>query len=153
MWKREEIKMGIVKKGWLLLGFLSLLGCTSKVELNIYSGREDPTWMLTPAEVYNLKNMISQLDQTQEICTCHDGLGYRGFTVQVPATSSDYVQIIRACHGQVIVQNTAGGEPTGTACYLDPQRQVELWLLATAKPPFNHDEYDELVNIIMESNP
>jgi hypothetical protein len=153
MWKGEEIKMGIVKKGWLLLGVLSLLGCTSKVELNIYSGREDPTWMLTLPEVSNLKNMISKLDQTEEICKCHDNLGYRGFTVQTPTASSDYVQTIRACHGQVIVEDSIGEEPIRTVYYLDPQRQIELWLLTTAKPPFSHDEYVELVNIILESNP
>jgi hypothetical protein len=140
--------MGIVKKGWLLLFVLSLLGCTSRVELDIFSGVPNPTWMFTLTEASDLKSMISRLDQTGEMGQCPENLGYRGFIVRTTAASTISVQTIRACHGLIEVVDS-----TETVYYLDPQRQIELWLLTTAKPPLADDLAAEIVNEIMEGMP
>jgi hypothetical protein len=137
--------MGIVRKGWLLLGILLLVGCTSKVELDIFSGVPNPTWMLTLPEASDLKNRVSKLDPTEEMWQCSENLGYRGFIVRTTAASSVFVQTIRACHGIVEVVDS-----TKTSYYLDPQRQIELWLLATAKPPLADDLNAEIIKEIME---
>jgi hypothetical protein len=146
--EKEVFYMGIVKKGWLLLGVLTLLGCTSKVELDIFSGVPNPAWMLTQHEASELKSMISRLDQTEDMGQCPQNLGYRGFIIRTTAASSVTVQTIRACHGLIEVVDTAR-----TSFYIDPMRQIELWLLTTAKPPLADDLYDEIVNEIMEGMP
>jgi hypothetical protein len=144
----EEIKMGIIKKGWLLLGVLLLFGCTSKVELDMYSGIPNPQWNLTPSEAADLKTMVSGLDSTEDTGQCPQILGYRGFIVRTTAASSFPVQTIRACHGLVEVKDS-----TATVYYLDPQRQIELCLLTTAKPPFTDGQTSEIVNEIMKGMP
>jgi len=137
--------MGIVKKGGLLLSILLLVGCTtSKVELDIFSGVPNPTWMLTFSEASDLTSRISRLDPTEEKGQRPENLGYRGFIVQTIAASSSTVQTIRAYHGIVEVVDS-----TKTAYYLDPQRQIELWLLTTAKPPLADDLIAEIVKEIM----
>jgi len=138
--------MGIVKKGWLLLSILLLVGCTtSKIELDIFSGIPNPTWMLTFSEASDLTSRISRLDPTEETGQRPENLGYRGFIVQTIAASSAAVQTIRAYHGIVEVVDSIK-----TAYYLDPQRQIELWLLATAKPPLADDLTAEIVKEIMK---
>ena len=141
--------MGIVKKGGLLLSILLLVGCTtSKVELDIFSGIPNPTWMLTFSEASDLTSRISRLDPTEETGQRPENLGYRGFIiVQTIAASSATVQTIRAYHGIVEVVDS-----TKTAYYLDPQRQIELWLLATAKPPLADDLTAEIVKEIMKGS-
>jgi len=140
--------MGIVKKGGLLLSILLLVGCTtSKVELDIFSGVPNPTWMLTFPEASDLTSRISRLDPTEEKGQRPENLGYRGFIVQTIAASSATVQTIRAYHGIVEVVDS-----TKTAYYLDPQRQIELWLLATAKPPLADDLTAEIVKEIMKGS-
>ena len=140
--------MGIVKKGGLLLSILLLVGCTtSKVELDIFSGVPNPTWMLTFSEASDLTSRISRLDPTEETGQRPENLGYRGFIVQTIAASSATVQTIRAYHGNVEVVDS-----TKTAYYLDPQRQIELWLLATAKPPLADDLTAEIVKEIMKDS-
>ena len=120
--------MGVVKKGWILLSILLFVGCTtSKVELDIFSGIPNPTWMLTFSEASDLTSRISRLDPTEETGQRPENLGYRGFIVQTIAASSATAQTIRAYHGIVEVVDS-----TKTAYYLDPQRQIELWLLTTA---------------------
>ena len=140
--------MGIIKKGGLLLSILLLVGCTtSKVELDIFSGIPNPTWMLTFSEASDLTSRISRLDPTEETGQRPENLGYRGFIVQTIAASSATVQTIRAYHGIIEVVDA-----TKTAYYLDPQRQIELWLLTTAKPPLADDLIAEIVKEIMKVN-
>ena len=85
---------------------------------------------------------LGALDPTDQSDRTH------GFFVQTTATSSATVQTIRAYHGIVEVEDS-----TRTAYYLDPQRQIELWLLATAKPPLGEDLTAEIVNEIMKDVP
>ena len=140
--------MGIIKKGGLLLSILLLVGCTtSKVELDIFSGIPNPTWMLTFSEASDLTSRISRLDPTEETGQRPENLGYRGFIVQTIAASSSTVQTIRAYHGIVEVVDS-----TKTAYYLDPQRQIELWLLTTAKPPLADDLVAAIVKEIMKDS-
>lgn len=119
-----------------------------KVELDIFSGVPNPTWMFTLPEASDLTSRISRLDPTEAMGQRPENLGYRGFIVQTTTTSSATVQTIRAYHGIVEVEDS-----TRTAYYLDPQRQIELWLLATAKPPLGEDLTAEIVNEIMKDVP
>ena len=141
--------MGIAKKGLLLLSVLLLVGCTtSKVELDIFSGVPNPTWTLSAPEASDLYSRISRLAPTEAMGNRPENLGYRGFIVQITTASSATVQTIRAYHGIIEVVDSAR-----TAYHLDPQRQIELWLLATAKPPLVDDLTAEIVKEIMQDMP
>ena len=120
----------------------------STVELDVFSGMPNPTWVLSVPEASDLTSRISRLDPTEAVGQRPDNLGYRGFIVQIAAGSSASLQTIRAHEGIVEVVDS-----TGTAYYRDPQRQIELWLLATAKPPLGGNLTAEIVKEIMKDAP
>jgi hypothetical protein len=103
------------------------------VELDIYSGRPNPIWTLEPALASDLISRIACLNSTGKAVECSQNLGYRGFIVQFLDAGSNAIQTVRACSGIIEVTNA-----TGSGYYADPQKQVELWLLASsasAQPP------------------
>jgi hypothetical protein len=100
-----------------------------KVELDIFSGRPNPTWVLTPSQASDLTSRIARLHPATAVGQRPENLGYRGFIVQTTTASSAMDRTIRAHSGIVEVVDS-----TGTAYYRDPQRQIELWLLASARP-------------------
>jgi len=120
----------------------------STVELDVFSGVPNPTWVLSLAEASDLTRRISRLDPTVATGQRPDNLGYRGFVVQIAAGSSASLQTIRAHHGIVEVVGS-----TRTAYYRDPQRQIELWLLATAKPALGDGLTAEITKAIMKDAP
>ena len=120
----------------------------SKVELDIFSGVPNPTWVLSIPEASDLTRRISRLDPTEAAGQRPDDLGYRGFIVQIAAGSSATARTIRARHGIVEVADS-----TGTAYYRDPQRQIELWLLATAHPSLDDRLTAEIVEEIVKDAP
>jgi len=120
----------------------------STVELDIFSGAPDPTWVLSVAEASDLTSRIARLDPTAAVGQRPDNLGYRGFIVQSANASSASPQTIRAHKGILEVVDS-----TGTAYYRDPQRQIELWLLATAKPALDDGLIAEIVKEMMKDAP
>jgi hypothetical protein len=117
-----------------------------KVELDIFSGRPNPTWVLTPAQASDLTSRIARLHPATAVGQRPDNLGYRGFIVQTTTASSPSSAMdrtIRAYSGIVEVVDS-----TGTAYYRDPQRQIELWLLTSAKPPLGGDLTTQIVKAI-----
>jgi hypothetical protein len=119
-----------------------------KVELDVFSGIPNPTWTLSPAQASDLADRISRLDPAEAAGQRPENLGYRGFIVQTTGASDVGAQTIRAYYGMVEVADSSG-----TAYYLDPQRNIELWLLATAKPPLAEDLTAEIVTEIMKNAP
>ena len=120
----------------------------STVELDIFSGVPNPMWVLSAAEASDLTSRISRLDPTVAAGQRPDNLGYRGFIVQIAAGSSASLQTIRAHKGIVVVVDSRE-----TAYYRDPQRQIELWLLATAKPALGDGLIAEIVKEMMKDAP
>jgi len=124
------------------------LSSGSKVELDIFSGVPNPTWVLSLPEASDLASRISTLNPTKDIAQHPENLGYRGFIVQTIDASSETVQTIRAYHGYIEVVDS-----TRTTYYVDPQRQIELWLLATAKPTLAEDLTAGIFKEIMNDMP
>jgi hypothetical protein len=120
----------------------------SRVELDVFSGVPNPMWVLSLPKASELTSRISRLAPPEAVGQRPDDLGYRGFIVQIADGSSATAQTIGAYHGIVEVTDS-----TGTAYYRDPQRQIELWLLATAQPSLDDRLTAEIVEEIVKDAP
>jgi len=116
---------------------------TSHVELDIFSGRPNPTWELSTADTATLTEMIGSLPSSPP-ADLPTPLGYRGFLMTLDEPESGSVTRIRACQGIVEYQ---GRE---IKYYTDPGKQVERWLMGTARPYIDSQLYDSLLVEIEE---
>ncbi len=112
----------------------------STVTLGLYSGRPDPVWTLSAAEVSCLSAAIAALPiETGRVPD--RGLGYHGFTIDSGGSS----QIVWA--GTVTIMGSAGDDVRS-----DPSCSVERFLLATGKPHLTTQEY-EIVRQALNQGP
>jgi len=97
-----------------------------EVELDIFSGMPNPTWILTNAEADSFVKQLEALPPTSAR-ELSGNLGYRGFIVQV--TQGADRQLVRVQRGTVQISKG------GTNVYAhDKDRNLERWLLNTGKP-------------------
>ncbi|OGP25068.1 MAG: hypothetical protein A2038_09545 [Deltaproteobacteria bacterium GWA2_57_13] len=102
-----------------------------EVELDIFSGMPNPTWILTNAEADRLVKQLAALPRTSAR-ELSGNLGYRGFIVQV--TQGADTQLIRIQTGTVHISKGV------TNLYArDEDRALERWLLNTGKPHLKSD--------------
>ncbi len=97
-----------------------------EVELDIFSGMPNPTWVLSNAEADSFLKQLAALPRTSAR-ELSGNLGYRGFIVQV--TQGTDTQLICIQNGTVHITK---GATKVYAC--DKDRELERWLLNTAKP-------------------
>jgi hypothetical protein len=102
-----------------------------EVELDIFSGMPNPTWVLTDAEADTLMDALGSLPRTSDRELSGD-LGYRGLIVRCGHGSDE--QVIRIQAG--IVQITAHGSALSAS---DERRQLERWLHETGMPYIDAD--------------
>jgi hypothetical protein len=93
----------------------------AEVEVDIFSGRPNPTWTLSPADDKTLRERLAALPAASP-ADLHTNLGYRGLVVHLP----DSV-VVRLQRGHV---RTDGADPQAKA---DPERGLERWLLETGR--------------------
>jgi hypothetical protein len=109
---------------------------TMQVEIDLFSGRPNPVWNLTDAEVSTLRARLESLP-TASPAALPDRLGYRGLraspleaqpaTEEPPSTNP----IIAIEVGGGVIRLT---RRDGTAVHLrDTGRSVECWLLTVAQ--------------------
>ncbi len=101
------------------------------VELDIFSGMPNPTWIMTNAEVDSLVKQLAALPPTSAR-ELSGNLGYRGLIVRV--TNGADTQFIRIQNGTVHISR---GVTNIYAC--DVERALERWLLNTGKPHLKSD--------------
>jgi hypothetical protein len=106
-----------------------------EVELDIFSGMPNPTWVLTNAEADSFMKQLAALSPTSAR-ELSGNLGYRGFIVRVMQGAD--TQLIRVQFGTVHLS----GDTTNVYTY-DKDRELERWLLNTGKPHLK----DELFHI------
>ena len=102
-----------------------------EVELDIFSGMPNPAYALTDAEAETFLHRLAAAPPGPPT-ELSGNLGYRGFIVQV----------IEGADSQVIhIQNGAIHVSNGTAkTYArDGNRELERWLLDTAKPHLKNE--------------
>jgi hypothetical protein len=102
-----------------------------EVQLDIFSGMPNPTWILTNAEADSFEKQLAALPRTpaRELS---GKLGYRGFIVQ--CTQANNVQLIRIQNGAIHISKGA------TNVYVsDKDRELERWLLNTGRPHLKNE--------------
>lgn len=98
----------------------------TEVELDIFSGMPNPTWLLTTADAERLAERIAALPRIS--ASQHSGkLGYRGLVVRV--TDGAETRLIRVQSGSVHI-----GEGETFIHARDDGRELERWLIETGMP-------------------
>lgn len=102
-----------------------------EVELDIFSGNPNPTWILPDADGILFFKRLAILPKVsaKKLST---NLGYRGFIVQV--TNGTEKSLVRIQNGTVQLSQ----EDTNVY-YSDQNRDLERWLLNSAKPSLKSD--------------
>jgi hypothetical protein len=101
-----------------------------EVELDIFSGMPNPTWVLTDAEADSFMRRLAAVSGTSA-GELSDNLGYRGFIVHM--TQGAHTQLIRIQNGAVHISNDA------TIRASDKDRELERWLLNIGRPHLKND--------------
>ncbi len=91
-----------------------------EVELDVFSGRPNPSWSLSPAEEEELLHRLSGLPPTDSVPNPPD-LGFRGFRIVEPRRE------IRVVGGTVTISDEAGTR------VLADTGGMERWLAARAR--------------------
>jgi hypothetical protein len=102
-----------------------------QVELDIFSGMPNPSWILTNEEANSFAAQLATLPRTSA-AELAGNLGYRGFIVQV--TREINPRLIRIQRGTVHIS-----EGASTVYAHDEERKLERWLLYTGKPYLKDD--------------
>lgn len=101
------------------------------VELDIFSGRPNPTWLLTTAETGSFSRRLARLRRSSP-CEISTRLGYRGLIVDVAhGTQTPLVRVQSGCV-QIVEDHTA-------AHAHDEERELERWLIETGRPQLTQD--------------
>ena len=114
------------------------------IEVNLYSGRENPGWDLGPADASEFRTRLAALPQLAEPgASVPDQLGYRGLHI-VQVTGGTKLQFDVAS-GMVIV---GAADPSNRRILRDPDRSLERWLLLTGKQHLDADLLRYLLGLI-----
>ena len=98
-------------------------GATIDVELDIFSGRVNPSWTLAGEPARTLRQKLAELSPSP-VSPEPDHLGYRGFVLHVPEGRW------RIWNGKATL--FPAPHPSGARGYQDDQ-QVEEWLMSLAE--------------------
>jgi hypothetical protein len=99
-----------------------------RVELDVFSGRPNPTWELSKEQVHELITTTLSLHPSKE--TPHErDLGYRGLILRTEKYYLDLPQRIDIFKGIIVIEYN-----DGTSKVLeDTGRVIEYWLLKTGQ--------------------
>ena len=107
----------------------SFTGFTAEVDLDVFSGRPNPTWPLSDAQVDAFQQKVAALS-TAAAQPYPGRLGYRGLVVILTSKPGGQLPVTWRVWGGV-AQITRG---TAVAYYADPQQALESWLLQSGQP-------------------
>lgn len=110
------------------------------VEVDLYSGRPNPSWPLTPEEVARLVERIDGLAPAADNVEPPGRLGYRGLRVRLQARGRE-IASAESFDEHLRFQDSAG--PRHLA---DPGREIERWLLETGQGKIEPQVYETLRN-------
>ena len=110
-----------------------------RVTLDVFSGRENPFWDLSPEKESELFARLASLKVSPSGRRPPDVLGYRGFIVTALTGDLCEYEEIRVFPKRVIALR--GGR---TLYFSDPDRTLERWLLASSRDYIEADLLKEL---------
>jgi hypothetical protein len=112
-----------------------------RVELDIFSGRPNPSWELTPAESGEFWRKFAALPEERSVRSLRQNLGYRGVIVSPrEAGEGGWEQVIIS--GGLAQRENSQGIQT----FADKERALERWLIHTGKAYIEPELYDEVAN-------
>lgn len=109
------------------------------VEVDLYSGRPNPSWSLTPEEVAQLIKRIDGLAPADEVEPPAQ-LGYRGLRFRLYAGGRE-IASAESFDGHLRFK-----DPEGLRHLADPGGEVERWLLETGRGKIEPQVYETLRN-------
>ena len=109
------------------------------VSLDVFSGRPNPVWTLSPADTGALRKLLDRL-AASSCPSLPAQLGYRGFVVQFSSESRSTGDGLRAYQGSVW-QGNPWTEDAANLCRSDTEREVERALLASGRAELDSDLY------------
>ncbi len=108
------------------------------VELDIFSGRPNPSWELSTEDVSELAGRMTNLTPASKLPVM-GGLGYRGFVISNPDKIEGLPIQIRVYNGTI---TTTEKELTN---YYEDINNIESWLLEQARKSGYGDLIDEAI--------
>ncbi len=107
-----------------------------RVELDIYSGRPNPSWVLTAEEATELLRRLQALPESDS-GSVREGLGYRGLVVTGEGLRASALDKLEISAGIAV------GRGSGPArLFQDRERDLERWLCSTGKGKIDDLLYD-----------
>lgn len=99
-----------------------------RAELDLFSGRPNPSWELSAEEIAELVKRLETLPEAKE-GTIRDRLGYRGIVLTARADDLVGFTSLVVSAGVVLARGSDGSE----RLFVDRGRALERWLLKTAR--------------------
>lgn len=109
------------------------------VEVDLYSGRPNPSWTLTPEEVTQLVQRVDGLAPADAM-EPPGRLGYRGLRFRLYAGGREIAS------AESFDEHLRFHDPAGPRHLADPGREIERWLLATGRGKIEPQVYEMLRN-------
>ncbi len=97
-----------------------------KAILDVFSGRPNPSWELTPQDAKELARRLTSMAPASR-APAEGGLGYRGFTIANPDKMADLPVQISVFNGVI------GLSENGHTTYYSDTNGVEDWLIRLAR--------------------
>lgn len=113
------------------------------VELDVFSGRPNPQWELTPQEAVEFLNLFRALLEHKVEGRIREGLGYRGFIVVEKEKSIEGYDEILICNELAVARR--GRE---SRQFADKDRKLEQWLLQTGKGRLDSSLFQQILSEI-----
>ncbi|HEX9961766.1 MAG TPA: hypothetical protein VGB00_12575 [Pyrinomonadaceae bacterium] len=95
----------------------------AKVTLQVFSGRENPSWSLSEKQIGELLALLKDLPKA-EPSDFQDGLGYRGFQVVLTENTTEKTHEIVVYKGRIFYKTVEAD-----AYFTDRNRRLEMFLL------------------------
>jgi hypothetical protein len=116
-----------------------------QVEIDIFSGRPNPHWNLTPSEINDFSGFLKVLPKITEKASVQDGLGYRGLILTELSKNNQNYSMFSISNGLVEVRKHGYTER-----FLDKGRKLERWVFKTGKgrmDNFLYQQIDESIHL------
>ncbi|WP_155809838.1 hypothetical protein [Bradyrhizobium sp. URHA0013] len=105
----------------------------AQVEIDVFSGRPNPTWELGRRDLTALLRLLEKLSKVKSAAGAANGLGFRGFKVSFAT---------RGTQRELYVKGNSVTD--GPQRFSDNHKIVEKFLLAKM-PPELHDQFDAVL--------
>ena len=125
----------------LLVFSMMIASVLVQVELDIFSGRPNPSWSLSAEETQEFWKLFRTLNVSSQAASTREGLGYRGLIVREVEESNEKPHEILICDELVVARHVGK-----TRALVDKGRALERWLLKTAKGQIDETLYKEVMS-------